>query len=156
MHPYTVNHTHTHTHTHSLRSQGLGRICAVMELLRSAFQGKGPAKATKPAKRYLVLVSHLPQLPATRQGSILPHRLADAAGRSTAVTASEEKGEFETYTHIYRRHFIWWHSHFSPEFHQLFVLFMVKDQVSLSVSLTIRQAELLIIYLKVANQFFLQ
>ena len=33
---------------------------------------------------------------------------------------------------------------------------MVKDQVSLSVSLTIRQAELLIIYLKVANQFFLQ
>lgn len=82
---------HTHTHTHSLRSQGLGRICAVRELLRSAFQGKGPAKATKPAKRYLVLVSHLPQLPATRQGSILPHRLADAAGRSTAVTGSDEK-----------------------------------------------------------------
>ena len=69
----------------------MGRICAVWELLRSAFQGKGPAKATKPAKRYLVLVSHLPQLPATRHGSILPHRLADAAGRSTAVTGSDEK-----------------------------------------------------------------
>lgn len=46
--PYTQTHTHiytqTPTHAHSLRSQGLGRICAVWELLRSAFQGKRSAK----------------------------------------------------------------------------------------------------------------
>lgn len=45
-------------YTH-MRSQGLGGICAVWELLRSAFQGKKASQGTKLAKRYLLLVSHL-------------------------------------------------------------------------------------------------
>ena len=44
--PYTQTRTHLYTDTHT-RSQGLGRICAVWELLRSAFQGKRPAKPQK-------------------------------------------------------------------------------------------------------------
>lgn len=49
-------------HTLSPRSEGLGGICAVWELLRSAFQGKRPAKPQNQPCAHPDVVSHFPPL----------------------------------------------------------------------------------------------